>query len=305
MHLRRARHAPCQPDVRVRRRLRDLPHVGGLLAAADRRPGCISPLPGGGGLISPLSPPATSSTRCSSSSRTGRFTPAPQPPSACSATRPAAGRGGGSIALCRASQRSSEAAYRFISMRRGLLTGATHLLWGRALEPARYDLVAWLFLRGLGLIYLAAFVSLALQIRGLVGSDGILPLGEYLAAAHAGWGTDAYWRLPTLFWLNASDAALMAGALAGIALSPAGHVRHCAAPRAHRPLRPLPVVRLRRAAVLHLPVGHAADRGGLPRHLPHRRLGASSSGSTACCCSASCSSPGSSSSPRATRPGSS
>ena len=74
----------------------------------------------------------------------------------------------------------SEAAYRFISTRRGLLTGATHLLWGRTLEPPRYDLVAWLFLRGLGLIYLAAFVSVALQIRGLVGSEGILPLGEYL-----------------------------------------------------------------------------------------------------------------------------
>ena len=99
-------------------------------------------------------------------------------------------------------------------------------LWGRTLEPERYDLVAWLFLRGLGLIYLAAFVSLALQIRGLVGRDGILPLGEYLAAAHAGWGTDAYWRLPTLFWLNASDAALMAGAVAGIALEPARHARH-------------------------------------------------------------------------------
>ncbi len=113
----------------------------------------------------------------------------------------------------------SEAAYRFISKRRGLLTRGTHLLWGRALEPARYDLVAWLFLRGLGLIYLAAFVSLALQVRALVGSEGILPLGEYLAAAHAGWGADAYWRLPTLFWLNASDAALMGGALAGIALS--------------------------------------------------------------------------------------
>ncbi len=91
----------------------------------------------------------------------------------------------------------SEAAYRFISGRRGLLTYATHLLWGRTLEPARYDLVSALFLRGLGLIYLAAFVSLALQVRGLVGAQGILPLEEYLAAAHAGWGTDAYWRLPS------------------------------------------------------------------------------------------------------------
>ncbi|MFA6140809.1 MAG: lipase maturation factor family protein, partial [Hyphomicrobium sp.] len=112
-----------------------------------------------------------------------------------------------------------EAAYRFISTHRGLLTRATHLLWGRTLEPPRYDLVAWLFLRGLGLIYLAAFVSVALQIRSLVGSDGILPVDGYLTAAHSGWGTDAYWRLPTLFWLNASDAALMGGAAGGIALS--------------------------------------------------------------------------------------
>lgn len=113
----------------------------------------------------------------------------------------------------------SEAAYRLLSSHRGLLAWLTHMLWGRSLAPARYDLVAWLFLRGLGLIYLAAFVSLALQVRGLVGQDGILPLGEYLEAAHAGWGIAAYWRLPTLFWLDASDAALLASAWLGVALA--------------------------------------------------------------------------------------
>ena len=113
----------------------------------------------------------------------------------------------------------SEAAYGFLSARRGLLAWLTHLLWGRTLEPERYDLVAWLFLRGLGLVYLAAFISLAAQIRGLVGAQGILPLGEYLNAAHQGWGAEAYWRLPTLFWLNASDAALIAGAWLGVALA--------------------------------------------------------------------------------------
>lgn len=112
----------------------------------------------------------------------------------------------------------SELAYRFLSGHRGLLAAATRTLWGRTLEPERYDLVSWLFLRGLGLIYVAAFVSLALQIRGLVGSGGILPLGEYLSAAREGWGNAAYWRLPTLFWLNSSDAALMTGAVAGLAL---------------------------------------------------------------------------------------
>jgi predicted DCC family thiol-disulfide oxidoreductase YuxK len=113
----------------------------------------------------------------------------------------------------------SEATYGILSARRGLLAWLTHALWGRRLEPERYDLVAWLFLRGLGLVYLAAFVSLAVQILGLVGAQGILPLGEYLAAARQGWGTDAYWRLPTLFWLDASDAALIAGAWLGVALA--------------------------------------------------------------------------------------
>ncbi len=114
---------------------------------------------------------------------------------------------------------ASELAYRVLSRRRGLLVWLTHFLWGRTLEPERYDLVAWLFLRGLGLVYLAAFLSLAAQLRGLVGAQGILPLGEYLDAAHQGWGADAYWRLPTLFWLNASDAALIADAWLGVALA--------------------------------------------------------------------------------------
>jgi predicted DCC family thiol-disulfide oxidoreductase YuxK len=114
---------------------------------------------------------------------------------------------------------ASELAYRVLSRRRGLLAWLTHALWGRKLEPERYALVAWVFLRGLGLVYLAAFISLAVQIRGLVGAQGILPLGEYLAAARQGWGADAYWRLPTLFWLDASDAALVAGAWLGVALA--------------------------------------------------------------------------------------
>ena len=81
-----------------------------------------------------------------------------------------------------------------------------------------YELASWLFLRGLGLIYAIAFFSLAVQILGLVGSDGILPLAEYLTAAHAGWGSDAYRKLPTLFWLTQSDIALVSGAWLGVAL---------------------------------------------------------------------------------------
>lgn len=113
----------------------------------------------------------------------------------------------------------SEAAYTFLSQRRGLLAFLTRSLWGTPLKPERYDLVAWTFLRGLGLIYLAAFYSLGVQVLGLIGSDGILPLGEYLSTAHTAWGASAYWQMPTLFWLDASDTVLVAGAWAGVALA--------------------------------------------------------------------------------------
>jgi predicted DCC family thiol-disulfide oxidoreductase YuxK len=112
----------------------------------------------------------------------------------------------------------SEAAYSFLSKRRGVLAAITRILWGPTLEPESYALVSWLFLRGLGAIYVAAFVSLAVQISGLVGHDGITPLDRYLPAAHGAWGTAAYWRLPTLFWLDQSDTALIAGAWLGAAL---------------------------------------------------------------------------------------
>src|SRR2546427_324054 len=41
----------------------------------------------------------------------------------------------------------------------------------------------WLFLRLLGVIYFIAFVSLALQITGLVGEPGIPPARTFLVSA--------------------------------------------------------------------------------------------------------------------------
>ena len=74
-------------------------------------------------------------------------------------------------------------------------------------ESESWVLASWLFLRLLGLIYLAAFVSLATQIRGLVGRAGILPAAEFLDR-HRHWGFRRFYRLPTLCWLGASDGAL-------------------------------------------------------------------------------------------------
>ncbi len=91
---------------------------------------------------------------------------------------------------------------------------------GEARQPS-FRRVRSLFLRGLGLVYLAAFGSMAVQVDGLIGSHGILPAAEYLALAGRmlGRGPAAYWRLPTLCWLNASDWALHALCWGGIALS--------------------------------------------------------------------------------------
>ena len=119
----------------------------------------------------------------------------------------------------------SEAAYAFFARHRGLLNRVSRLLWGPALEPERYALVSWVFLRLLGALYVAAFASLAVQIRGLVGHAGILPLPDYFDAARHVLGAKAYVMLPTLFWLNSSDEALLAGTLLGAVAGPAGDPR--------------------------------------------------------------------------------
>ncbi len=92
----------------------------------------------------------------------------------------------------------------------------------KLLAPAEeMQLTGWLFLRLLALIYGVAFISLAGQMAGLAGPQGILPLENYLAEAEASLGPPAEWfRLPTLFWLTgAGDAVLEGTAWLGALLS--------------------------------------------------------------------------------------
>lgn len=77
-----------------------------------------------------------------------------------------------------------------------------------------YRLVAALFLRLLGIIYLIAFFSITGQIEGLAGSQGIVPFAGKLAQVSQP-GIFEYLRLPTLFWFNSSDIALVATAWSG------------------------------------------------------------------------------------------
>ncbi|HEV8345901.1 MAG TPA: lipase maturation factor family protein [Vicinamibacterales bacterium] len=87
-----------------------------------------------------------------------------------------------------------------------------------------YSVGTWVFLRLLGIIYLCAFWSLAVQIVGLAGHDGILPARLYMDSARA-WaaaenvGLDRFRVLPTLCWFGASDAFLKSLCVAGVVLA--------------------------------------------------------------------------------------
>ena len=80
------------------------------------------------------------------------------------------------------------------------------------------QIARWLFLRALGLIYFSAFLALVYQVRGLIGTQGILPATEFLAALHA-LGPVRFWYAPTLLWISNGDHMLMAVCWTGLIAS--------------------------------------------------------------------------------------
>src|ERR1700691_962801 len=81
-------------------------------------------------------------------------------------------------------------------------------LWGR-----------WIFLRALGIFYFSAFYSLAFQIRGLIGPNGILPARDYLVQVTRVVGSARFWYAPTVFWWSSSDRFLLGVVVAGMVAS--------------------------------------------------------------------------------------
>jgi len=73
------------------------------------------------------------------------------------------------------------------------------------------------FLKALGAMYIAAFLSFGLQTAGLIGSHGILPAGEYLRALRSALGAAAYWDAPGVLWMGSGDGALRAVWMIGTA----------------------------------------------------------------------------------------
>ncbi|MBU6411195.1 MAG: lipase maturation factor family protein, partial [Verrucomicrobia bacterium] len=117
----------------------------------------------------------------------------------------------------------AERLYEFVAGHRAAFSRLTRLLCGARVERPGYFLVRRLFLAALGVVYLMAFASLWTQVTGLIGHNGILPASRYLSAAghqldQQGLGFARPYFLPTLCWLDPSDAFLNAQCAAGVVL---------------------------------------------------------------------------------------
>ena len=109
--------------------------------------------------------------------------------------------------------------YRIVASHRDFFYHLTKWTFGTRIEPARFALTQWIFVRFLAVIYAIAFGSLTVQVKGLLGAHGILPVGDYLKAVAENAGVARYFFVPTVFWINYSDAALVGVCWAGVAVA--------------------------------------------------------------------------------------
>jgi predicted DCC family thiol-disulfide oxidoreductase YuxK len=112
--------------------------------------------------------------------------------------------------------------YGIIARHRDFFYHLTKWTFGTRIEPTRFALTQWIFLRLLAVIYAIAFGSLIGQVEGLLGSLGILPARDYLKAVAEAVGPARFLDVPTIFWFsgpNASDRALLGVCWAGLAVA--------------------------------------------------------------------------------------
>lgn len=118
----------------------------------------------------------------------------------------------------------TECAYDFVARHRTFFSRLTRWFWGEHVEIPDYFLTRWIFLRALGVIYLIAFISLGMQISGLIGHNGILPADQFMSAITQqcdmqAIGLERYYLFPTLCWFNSSDIFLNFQCTGGIILA--------------------------------------------------------------------------------------
>lgn len=112
-----------------------------------------------------------------------------------------------------------ERIYRFIAGHQGAALALTRLLWGERIERPGYRVASAFFSRALAFVYLIAFASFGIQIRGLIGEDGILPVNAWFRIAANELGPSARWKVPSLFWWMRTDFELLSIVWGGVALS--------------------------------------------------------------------------------------
>jgi predicted DCC family thiol-disulfide oxidoreductase YuxK len=113
----------------------------------------------------------------------------------------------------------AELGYRLVARHRPAAMKLTRLLWGSSVLKPTYAAASALFLRLLGLSYLAAFVSLWTQVDGLIGSNGVLPVAPFLEWVKSQVGASGYRLVPTLSWISPGDAFLHFQCAAGTVVS--------------------------------------------------------------------------------------
>src|SRR3954463_4254325 len=88
-------------------------------------------------------------------------------------------------------------------------------------NASSYWITRFMILRFLGLVYAIAFAVAINQIIPLIGSNGLLPVNNYLELIIGALGSKSagFWRLPSVFWFWHSDTALLTVAWIGFILS--------------------------------------------------------------------------------------
>jgi hypothetical protein len=87
---------------------------------------------------------------------------------------------------------------------------------------AGYAVARSLFVRGLAMVYLIAVVSWWVQMEGLVGSQGLVPMADYLRQVEtfaAENGSNAVLLVPSIFWVSCDDLVLNGACLVAVALA--------------------------------------------------------------------------------------
>lgn len=113
----------------------------------------------------------------------------------------------------------TETAYRLVARHRNIFYWVTVLLFGRKIEPLRFDAVQSIFQKLLAAIFLIAFISFGVQAPALIGSHGVEPVSLYFRQVEAQLGSSAWQSAPSLYWLRTDDLFVQGVWMCGAACS--------------------------------------------------------------------------------------